>query len=377
MQFFVVQNNPVATSLTTYRKDHEVFNWSHKITATNGFDSAIFDLVLSNDEMEQFFDDGLGRMVTRYSEDGNTVIWQGYINSMTLTQPGSRSGLSLDNMFNLVGVKYTQINSGLNPPGESSERTTKVQDTDSQDKYGIKQITYSPPVEKLKQTVAEQMRDTFLEQYREPRRSASVVTRASEPRLHIKCKGYKHTLSWIIYRQVVGTGDKNANLIIADMLSYGGQFINSSELDTNTSQVHKYYNDAFTILELVDNIAGLGDSSDNRWVAYVKENRTFVYELASTAIKYFRRLSDPTQSIYDAMGRKVPYWEIQPNAWIKTTDIQPFIVDPTALQDNPQLMYIESVDWSENNNSLSMTGSRGDAVGMLVAKIAGLGETLL
>ena len=377
MLFVNIKNNPIANSVISYVADHKTFNWSHKITATNGFDSASFDLILNKDQMEQFFNDGLSRMVTRYSENGNIIVWQGYINSMTLTQPGMKSGLSLDNMFNRVSIRYTKITSGTNPPGESSTRTTQLQATDSQDKYGIKQIIYSPPAEKLKQTVAEQMRATFLEQYREPRRNAATITGAAEPRLHVECKGYKHTLSWRMYRQVAGTGDKNANLIIADMLGFGDLFIDSSDLGINTSQVHKYYNDDFTILELVDNIAGLGDSSNNRWVAYVKENRTFVYELASTDIKYFRRLSDVHQTIYDAMGRKVPYWEIQPNAWIKTTDVQPFTVDPAALQDNPQLMYIESVEWNENNNSLSMTGSRGDAVGVMVARIANLGETLL
>ena len=244
MLYVDIKNNPIATNRISYGAIHRVFNWSHKITATNGFDRAGFDLILNRDQMEQFFDDGLGRMITRYSEDGNIIVWQGYINSMTLTQPGTRSGLSLDNMFNQVSLKYTSLDTALNPPGETVETyTAQADDLDSQGKYGIKQTVYSPPALKLKDTMADQMRDTFIDQYREPRRNASAITSMMEPRLHIECKGYKHTLAWRIYNQVGVSAAQNANLQIADILATSGLFIDSSALDANTTQVQKYYND--------------------------------------------------------------------------------------------------------------------------------------
>ena len=378
MRFVYISNNPIASSTLVFGQEFLVSNWQHRRTATVGFDAAQFDLVLSNQQAEEMFEKGLGRIVTRYSLDGNKIIWQGYISAMTLLQPGMKAQISLDNLYNRVTIKYNELDTSTNPPGETPGTfTATVNDTISQAKYGIKEIVYTPPTAKLKDTMADQLLATFLEMYREPHRSADVISSQTETSLYVYCKGYKHTLDWRIYTQTANTTTDDADAIIALMLATADLYVTGSSLTANTTAVNKYFADRETIWTLINHIATLGDSSNNRWIAYVNKDRTLVYEQASSTIAYFRRLSDPAQSIYDTQGRLVPPWEIEPNKWLITTEIEPFKNDPALLRDNPRAMYIESVSWTERDNRTVLSGSRGDEVSIMVARASNIGEILL
>lgn len=378
MRFVYISNNPIASSTLVFGQEFLVSNWQHRRTATVGFDAAQFDLVLSNQQAEEMFEKGLGRIVTRYSLDGNKIIWQGYISAMTLLQPGMKAQISLDNLYNRVTIKYNELDTSTNPPGETPGTfTATVNDTISQAKYGIKEIVYTPPTAKLKDTMADQLLATFLEMYREPHRSADVISSQTETSLYVYCKGYKHTLDWRIYTQTANTTTDDADAIIALMLATADLYVTGSSLTANTTAVNKYFADRETIWTLINHIATLGDSSNNRWIAYVNKDRTLVYEQAGSTIVYFRRLSDPAQSIYDTQGRLVPPWEIEPNKWLITTEIEPFKNDPALLRDNPRAMYIESVSWTERDNRTVLSGSRGDEVSIMVARASNIGEILL
>ncbi|MFQ5609636.1 MAG: hypothetical protein ACE5F8_05125 [Woeseiaceae bacterium] len=374
----VVGSNPVASLAGQFGVAYDAEAYRHRITATVGFDTASFDLRDRKDALEEFFYNGLGRHVVRYGPDGQFTAWEGQIVEMTLTVPGMRATISLSAMYNRVAVRYTELDTGSNPPGETADTTTAdADDTDSQDRYGIKQLVFRPPkASKLTQTDAEQLRDTMLSEYKQPRRSADIVSSMSEPRLRVKCQGYGHTLGWRVYNYTAASGTDDADDEIADINTSVGQFIASTDLDANTLQVAQYTNEDLTALEQIQAIASLGDASDNRWLAYVLEDRKLYYKPASTTVKYWRRMADNRQEIRDQSGRVIPPWELRPNNWIRTTDVYPFGLAPANLQDDYQAMFIESVEWQEPD-TLLLAGSRGDAMQGVIARAANKGDVLL
>ena len=373
-----VHDNPAATSLTLYAPELEVSNWRHRITATIGFDTASFTVQDSKYILEDIWANALGRRICRYTPDGNFLIWEGYINEMTLTEPGIQKTISLRDLYNRVGVRYIPIDTAANPPTESAETVTAaVDNTASQALFGIKEIVFRPPkINRLITAEAEQQANTILLQYRMPRRSDDIRT-GGEPGLSVSCEGYMHTLKWRKYNQTATSGNQDADLEIADIITSVGQFIASTALTSNgATQIQEYFNRDDTAFDIIQQIAAMGGSDYARWVAYVMEGRKLYYEAASTSIAYYRRVADGRQEFFDLQYRAVPYWEVRPNKWVRTTDIFPHQLTPASLQDDKQATYIESVEWTEPD-SISITGSPGDAVQVMVARLANRGDVLL
>ena len=190
--------NPVATLTTGFNTEYDVSDWSHRITATIGFDTARFTLRDEKYVLEDLFSHALGRRVVRYSSDGNSVIWEGYVDELTLNVPGLSKRISLREMYNRVAIRYIPIDVSANPPTESAETSTAVvNNTASQSMYGIKETTFTPPHDKkLTTTHANQQANTILAQYRQPGRSDDVRSGANEVGLIVNCSGYMHTLAW-------------------------------------------------------------------------------------------------------------------------------------------------------------------------------------
>jgi len=379
VHYIHITNNPVASNVTAYRKVKPV-GYYHKLSATNGiYDRCTFEIVGTKHELEEMFENGLGRNVERFNIDGQELIFQGFIYEMVFNQPGIRSSKSLGNMYNRIKVRYTALNTGVNPPTETEDQVTAtVNDTDSQDLFGIKTKVYRPPTEKMTSGMATQFGDTLLEQYKTPRRSDNAVSTDGQSSLKIYCRGYMDALDWRSYSQTASSGTQNANTVISAIIASVGQFIDSEILDTNSLQIQRYFNDDYTALQIIKMIAGLGDSSDDRWVAFVDNDRILKYQEASTSIAYIRRLADKHQWIKDNSGRIVQPWEIKPNKWLRTVDVEPFWVPiSNDLIDDPQAMYIETVEWYEQGNRLVLTGSKGEQIQNIIAKNANQGELLL
>ncbi len=364
-----------------YSGQFKVQNWKHRTSANVGFDTASFDIVTSQGTLEDFFGSGLGRKIVMNSKMGSFIAWEGYIDTMELTLPGLRMRISLDDMFNSVIVRYNQLDTSTNPPGETPNTTTTAAvDSSSRSQYGTKSLMYRPAkIDKMPQAAAEQLRDVVLNQYKQPRRSSESTSASSGIQLHVSCKGFFHTLYWSTYTHTAASGTNNADIEIGRVLAdinVNDVFIASSILDSNTTAVNLYRDGDETSFEIIQGIATLGDSSDNRWLAYVLENQVLRYQQASEVIKYHRRLSDNRREIFDQFDRPVPWDEIRPNAWLRTTDVESFSVSQTNKQDDYQLMFIESVQFTEPDG-LTLSGSLGDKVSIQVARAANRGDFLI
>jgi len=373
-----ISTNPVFTLGSTIEKDYLISNWRHTITATVGFDTASFNLVAPKIDLEEMFFEGCGRRVKRYTPDGNSVIWDGYIAEMVLNEPGLQMRISLREMANGIVVRYIPTDPTTNPPTYGAETwTTPVDNAISQAKYGVKQKVFVPPSNKLTNANAVQFANTLLTHYRMPIRSSTIISRSGEPSLQISCNGYMHTLDWQTYIQEALSGADNANIILSTIVSATNQgFIASQDFDTNTTQVQKYFSNFDTGYDLVQLISSFGDASFNRWLAYVLEDRILHYKPISTTVDYFRRAEDARQEIHAPDGRVIPYWEVRPNHWIRTADMFPHTLSPANLKDDFQVMFIESVEWTEPDG-LMLSGSPGDNLQVILARMAAQGDRML
>ena len=378
MQKISISQNPLSTTASSYFNQWTPLNWTHQSDADFGFKQCSFDLVGRPYDLEEMIYNGLTRRVTRYSEDGNVVIFDGYIDQMTLTEPGMRVRADTRDLYNSVVVVYTQLNTGVNPPTETANTATAAAtDSDSQAMYGTKELIHRPPIVKMTAGMATQLRDNLLAQYKSPKPTADVVSGERTARLHVVCSGYMGTLDWRVYNQTVNSGTQNASSEVIDILAASGSFVSGSKIDLNSTQVNKYTGDYTVALKRLQDIAAIGDTNNNRWLVYMYEDREIYYEQQAYSITYFRRMSDPKQQIFDLFGRTVPYWEIRPNTWIRTSDIQPFEVTPSDLIDDRSAMYIESVRWNENTNTINLWGSKANTPQVLVARMSNQGEGLL
>ena len=147
--------------------------------------------------------------------------------------------------------------------------------------------------------------------------------------------------------------------------------------DQNISQVKKYHNSDVTAFDLIQQIASLGDGSYNRWLAFVLERRKLIYEAASISVRYKRRIADGRQEFYDLQERSVPYSELRPNGWLRTLDAFPHQLNPANLVDDFQASFIESVEWTENGDQISIGGKTGDSMQVMIARLAAQGDMLL
>jgi len=380
-----ITHNPIATIRQQYYNNARVENYGHRISASIGFDTCSFDLKAPFEELEDFFYNGLTRRVTRYSQDGHFTCWDGHIVEMTLTQPGAQDKISLREMFNRISVRYIPIDTAANPPTESAETSTTVVDnTASQGKYGVKQIVVRPAhVDRMTAADAAQLGSVLLQQYREPRRNGTLSTANAEPTLNVQCEGYMHTLGWAIYNQT-GSSGVSANEVVIDAIlasSPAGQYVASRNTANTTGiTVQNYYNRDDAALDIIHQIAALGDTAANRWLCAMYENRKVVftqaYDINDRGVDYYRRNSDPRLEIRDLRGNVVPPWELRPNKWLKTTDLYGWKPSPLQLPDDYQSKYIESVSWREPDN-LTLEGSTGDNLQVKLARIAYRGDRLL
>ena len=160
---------------------------------------------------------------------------------------------------------------------------------------------------------------------------------------------------------------------MGDILTAVAEFIDTLVTDTNTTQIPIYHQDSMAALDLLKAIASVGDASNNRWVMPVLENRTLYYRQAATTVGYYRRLADNKMSITNKDGRQLPPWEVRPDNWLRITDLYPFRAsDPASLQQDPQVKYVERVEYSEPWG-LTIFGSQRSSVQVNTAALSAMG----
>lgn len=242
-----------------------------------------FKLHARENLLKEMFEQGLGRHVEAWG-DGLQQDFEGYIHEMTYNLPPDRFTMSLENMVNKIWMRTDYDDDG------SVERSTTLTDADSDARYGTKELVLAGgETEGL--TVADQAVQTFLDLRAWPRPEAALGTGRGDEYLEIFCRGYIHTLGWRVYNQTVDTGTQGMNAQVQDILDDVGEFVDSYSLDTNATTVTKEYDADRKALDILMDLARLGDASNNRWIIYMKGRnatsvigREFILKQAAPAV---------------------------------------------------------------------------------------------
>ena len=349
--------------------------YSHTISAFGGFDTASFRLVDTLPVLQDWYEDGLGRVIQSY-DDALQPMWEGFINQVTIRQAGLELTRGpLVNVANRLFAIYSSIDTSTTPPTPGIRKTTgTVNHAESQARYGIWPKILS--VAGVTDPNAEQLRDTHLAEYAKPETRSSFAPSGEEITLNVECLGFVHALSYP-YNQASNSGTTNLSSKLQAILAADpNSWISSdmSRIATNALAVGQWENDNHLALGLVKGLTALGDANDNRHLFGIYEERQAVYGPAPTDWEYEIRLSDPRQAIFNRTGGEVPAWAVRPGKWIFFSDFLPGrIADSTDLRDDPRMMFVESLDF-RLPMGLHLVGGKVDQISQKLARfgLAGL-----
>jgi len=326
----------------------KVSGYEHSISANGGYDTATLSINDTRDNLEEWFSDGLGRHIVVYGL-GAEVIWEGFVNQITI-QLGALSASRgpLMDVGNKVKVVYQTVSYATNPPvGGDRAVTAYSSDTTSQSRYGILEAVLSGS--SLTATEAEQIRDTYLNEYKYPETGQELNPgNGQQPSITLECLGYYHLLEKYHYNQTASSGEVNLSdkltaVFTADPSSrFNSDYNNVTE---NTLQVGQYENEDKTALAIVKDLIARGDSSDNRYIWGVYADRILRYEQAPTDISYTQRLADAEQRITTPSGNRIYPWEVLPGRWLLIPDFLVNVRTDTRFRADPKYLFIESVTY--------------------------------
>ena len=348
-------------------------SYNHTLAAVGGYLNASFTIYDRLTKLEDWLF-GLGRHVEVYSPSLER-IWEGFVNRVTLNI-GSLSVVRgpLTQIANRVSVLYSGVDTSTDPPVLGNrEQTDNANDTDSQAKYGIIQKILS--VGGTTQTEAEQIRDSWLQENREPETSQQFNNQSrTEPSITVECLGYVYWLNMFVYNQTATTGTVNVSTQIQNVLAADLNSLFSTDysgIDTNTLQVNRVANDNSKGWDYIKALTSRGDASDNRYTFGIFNDRKATYTAQPTSIEYLQRLTDPKQRVETREGLGVKPWDVKSARWIQYPD---FLIGkqlPTNLRDDPRVEFIESLTYAAPWG-LTHSGSKQGRLSQKLAKL-GLG----
>jgi len=322
----------IRQSIDSFNERLQTENESHIVSASYGFDTCKFVLRGDTDYLRSWFRAGLIRDIVWRSPSGQ-VIWNGYVQSLTLQEGGMSRSKSIKPMANRIYYVYSALDTSTNPPTVGAQTTITLNDTASQDSYGIKQATISGG--QITTTAANIEANTALTEM--SRISIDEVMTSSSgapPSLSIRCAGYAHMMMWWNYSQTISSSTANLSAIISAILAADpNSVINTSaiNIDANTTQAEQYYNGDRPAWNVIRDLADRGGAANNRWVAGVYENRQLIYKQAETFdsnfntlaankyLTYQRNPADFGDRIFDEAGRELLHWNTRPDRLIYTS----------------------------------------------------------
>lgn len=281
----VISHNPV-TAWETYSKtldpdpDFGFFDLNISKRALGGYWAADFKVQLTDEFALDLYENGMAREMRVFSPKAKTV-WEGMVSEVELNYGRAVLRRSLVGMANRSWMRYRVV-------GESTtSRSTKINDTDSQGKYGIKEQVLTGG-ELPSSTEADQAVQRFIDLRRNPVAYPVEFSPGAEllriPIVTIKCRGYIWTLKWRVYNQTSSTGSASAATIVTNVIDDVGQYVATKSIDPNSTAVEQEMDVDRLAQDIVFDCANLGDSRNKRWVAGMWTDREF----------YFREAAPPT-----------------------------------------------------------------------------------
>ena len=337
---------------------HDVINYTHTIQAFGGFDTCSFGVVESLSDLEDWFENGLGRIVRVFSETGSPM-WEGFVDRVILSEGGlevSRGPL-LD-IGNKVNVWYSSFDFGATPPIPGIRKETVAGDAlESQAKYGIVYKIMSAAG--VSDTNAVQLRNTYLIENSLPIVTSTYSFSNIPYSLQIECRGFAHWLTYPYNKLTAGFTTLSAKII--DLLGADPNSLIStdySHIQTNTYILPFWEIDEQPAIGILKGLIALGDASENRYLFGIYEDRVAYYNVVPSSVEFFMRLGDPNRNVIDTHGSVIEPWQMRPGKWVCFTNFMPgFTPEGLTLREDPRNMFIESVEFTAPNQ-LALVGGK-------------------
>lgn len=353
----------------------EAQSYSHSIMAFGGFDQASFGVAQTVDQLQDWFENGLGRHITTY-DDSLTVMWQGFVNEVTIRQAGLELTRGpLVEIANDLRVVYSSIDTSTDPPTPGvRKKTAAAANQESQARWGVwpKVLSIAGATDEN----ALQIRDSHLAEYREPETNSAFSSSESDVSLVVHCLGYYHTLRYP-YNNTKLTGTQEASAKVQTILQANPNGWISSDMSgirPNPLPVKAWENDDELAGNLIKGITAMGDADENRWLFGIYEDRRAVYEPAPDIWEYYVQLNDARRTIVNRTGGEVPPWSVRPGKWVFFADFLPGrISDIAQLRDDPRMLFIEGVTYNMPYG-LDLNGGKMSRLNQKLARL-GLGGT--
>lgn len=368
----IASYDPRGTFVGSY--EQQVSSYSHVSRAMGGYWSAKFTIKDRQEDLESWFDDGLGRHVEVYNP-ALECIWEGFVNQVDLSLGDlSATRGPLLSITNRVRVVYSTVDYSTDPPTVGvRDWTAWDPDTDSQGRFGIIEKVLSAGG--MTAANATQVGATYLEENKEPKTTHRLAA-GSGQQVVVHCLGYVAWMNAYTYYNAA-TGEIDADAKVADLLDGDPNGILSSAnswLESNTLQVPDADEDYKTAWTVAKAVVAQGDANDDRWLFGIYSGREAVYRQAPATVAYVRRLSAQSREITTFAGNVVRPWDVQPGNWLFLSD---FLIGrswPVSTRLDPRFFFIESTTYTAPY-SLSLTGGNVDTIPQKLAKLglAGVG----
>lgn len=349
--------------------------YAHEKTAEEGYKSVNIGLSGQQVDLEEWQERGLGRHLLVY-DPGLKQIHEVFVNRMMI----NLGSLTVERgplmeVANRIALVYTPVlDYNVDPPVLGTpQETTLAEDTDSQDKYGIlEQILPSGNlINDGTINEADELRDTYLNEKREPITNQSVSTGGSrEASATLECLGYGAWFEKWVYNSY-STGYSTLNTKLQAVLATDPNSIFSTDYNnwsTNALLTSTSDDKNRTAATIIKEIIAQGDVNNNRWFFTIGAGRKITYGAIPTTIEYFHLITENSQSIIDINENVIEPWDIEAGKWLAFTDTLIGRAVDTDLMLDPRVMFVESVRYTAPYQ-FQLAGAKQGLVKQRLAKL--------
>lgn len=349
--------------------------YEHELLANGGYWACSFDFAANKSDIEDWLQNGVGREITVRNE-AQTIIWNGVVNVVNINMGALTlvRGPLLD-ITNQLQVIYQTVTYNTNPPvGGQRQQGGLASNAASQALYGTLHTTLSGGVGNSEEM--DQFRDVYIAERAWPATSINFnLGNSGQPSIKLECVGFAQLLDKQPYVQIINSGTENASTKMQNILTANadGLYTDFTRIQANTLQVPQYENDQNTAWSLIKDTVARGDTSDNRWIFRIEDERVPRYAPAPTTVEYTYRSADQEPRLLDLGGSRVLPWNIRPGKWVMVTDLLIGGDLITPLAQDLRTTFIESVRYS-SVWGLQLNGSKETRLQQQMNKL-GLGGT--
>jgi hypothetical protein len=348
-----------------------LISYSHAINDQGGFESATVERAVALSVALEALSSWLMRATTIRGPWAETVF-EGFLASVEASFGTESRVVSVRSMANRVSVKATDT-------AGDPLTTTPVDDTDSQDMYGIKETIQS--FDATDATDAANKANRILAELAWPqmeRSSQSGTGPASPLGATLRCTfdGYYSALDWLTTENTTAATAVTTTQVKTLLTAYNAinNFFSTNQGGIVASGVSapQLIAAGTTYRQAIEDLFQSGDNSGQALSWGVYEDRVMNVVASAKAspstVTYQRSVADGR--IYDHFRNVVPWWQVRPNAMYEVIEL----LDPSPVasqQDAAARSYVARVSFTASRDQLSLTleGANGETIDKLLARM--------